>query len=266
MSPLEGLAQTFEFHQAKKSEQAEMILWFIWASEKKTNGVDLSDVGDAFEELLLVRPKTSRIKVKFRASRNIRSLRNGRYAPSRAFADQMSAWIEIDNDSADFEAVPDKEFEVDGIPFPPFVGEERRDQLKMMLKCYAHLFFLENSMRGLIETVLERELGDDWWDKAASNSMKEKHRKRMDNEKTNKWAPTRSEFGPLYAVDWSDLVTIMRKFPKHFSQYFSDPNFLHRYDDVGAFRNVVAHNGVLKDKVHFDRIRMYYRDWILQVT
>ena len=121
-------------------------------------------------------------------------------------------------------------------------------------------------MRGLIETILSSELGSDWWDIASNASMKRKHAIRIQNENIKKWAPARSDFGPLYALDWPDLLTLMRKYPIHFEPYVKDINFLHRYDDAGTFRNVVAHNGVLREDDDFDLIRIYYKNWIKQLS
>ncbi len=135
-----------------------------------------------------------------------------------------------------------------------------------MVRAYARLFLLENSMRGLIETILSSELGSDWWDIASNASMKRKHAIRIQNENIKKWAPARSDFGPLYALDWPDLLTLMRKYPIHFEPYVKDINFLHRYDDAGTFRNVVAHNGVLREDDDFDLIRIYYKNWIKQLS
>ena len=35
---------------------------------------------------------------------------------------------------------------------------------------------------------------------------------RLDKEKTRKWLPARASLGPLYSLDWSDLITLIRKY------------------------------------------------------
>ena len=117
--------------------------------------------------------------------------------------------------------------DIEEIPLPAFVAEDQKERLKNMVHAYARLFLLENSMRGLIEHVLSEKFGENWWDQASNSAMKRKHGSRKKAERDNKWAPARTEFGPLYALDWSDLITIMRKYQELFVDYFPDPDFLH---------------------------------------
>lgn len=72
--------------------------------------------------------------------------------------------------------------DISKIPLPPFVEAERQEHLAKMVRVYAHLFLLENSMRGLIEKVLKEHLGDTWWGQAANAPMKRKHESRISNE------------------------------------------------------------------------------------
>lgn len=133
-----------------------------------------------------------------------------------------------------------------------------------MIRAYAHLYLLENSVRAFIEDVLSKKLGPDWWISAANAQMKKKHADREQNEKKKKWAPARSDFGPLYSLDWPDLITLMRKYEADFLPVLKDIRFLHRLEDLGMYRNVVAHNGVLRDADDFALIRIYYDNWIKQ--
>ena len=259
MRHLEQLADIKEFNQANQNEKSEMIAWFRCLSDP-SKGVSVVEVLDSFESLLLHRPNSTRIKDHFKKSRNIRTLKNGRYQTVRDFSKKMEGLFPEETD------ISDDVFDVDKLTLPPFVGEQRREDLRKMTAVYARLFMLENSMRGMIEEVLEKELGSDWWDKAANSSMKRKHKQRLEKEQENKWAPTRSEFGPLYSIDWGDLITIIRKYQNLFENYFKDINFLHRYDDAGTFRNIVAHNGALRDENSFDLIRIYYQNWVDQVS
>lgn len=183
-----------------------------------------------------------------------------RYHGARDFVEAMQDVLPTQ------EIVSDDTLDVDEIDFPPFVSPGRKNDLKMMVHAYARLFLLENSMRGLIEFVLSTKLGADWWEIASNKSMQKKHADRLQNEQIKKWAPARTEFGPLYALDWPDLISVMRKYPEYFEPYFKDINFLHRYDDAGSFRNVVAHNGVLRDDDDYELIRIYYRNWIKQLS
>ena len=260
MSDIERLAQTPQFEGAKQALRAELIVWLLCKSPPRKAGVSVTDVCDAFSALNLARPNSTRIRENLRRSRNVRTVSKDCYGPLRKFDASVEKWFQLS------QTVPDSTFDISGVAQPPFVSNERMEDLKRMVENYAYLFLLENSMRGLIESVLSKALGKNWWDMAANAKLKKKHEDRVRNETERKWAPTRSEFGPLYALDWPDLLTLMRKYPEHFCPVFHDMNFLHRYEDTGAFRNIVAHNGVLRDQEDFDRIRIYYRDWTKQLT
>jgi hypothetical protein len=121
-------------------------------------------------------------------------------------------------------------------------------------------------MRRLVEKVLNRELGPGWWDKAASGPLKRKHTDRLEKEKTRKWLPARASLGPLYSIDWSDLITLMRKYEAAFLPYIGEIDFLHRFADLGLIRHVVAHHGFIDENEEFERVKLALRDWQKQVA
>lgn len=147
----------------------------------------------------------------------------------------------------------------------PFIDSSYVDDLQKMLDLYAALHVLENSMRRLIERTLAAKLGDQWWEAAASEPQKRKHRERLDKESTKKWLPARSGLGPLYSLDWGDLISIMRKYERYFTPLIGDVGFLHRYADLGMLRHVVAHHGFIDNPRDFERVSLYLHDWQLQV-
>lgn len=257
---LETIAESQCFNESNKSERAEIILWWISRTNQTSSGITIPELSGAFESLHLVKPNPTRLKQHFKSSRNVRSVGTSKYLPARQFKIKMDS---------EFPARPELQSDalnIDDIVLPPFVSPQRREDLKKMVSVYARLFLLENSMRGLIENILERNLGDDWWNIASNAKMKRKHSDRKENEKIYKWAPTRSDFGPLYALDWPDLITLMRKYENLFKPIIKDINFLHRFEDAGIYRNVVAHNGVLRELDDFDLIQIYYNNWIQQLS
>jgi hypothetical protein len=147
----------------------------------------------------------------------------------------------------------------------PYIGEEDMVDARKMAGVYLSLFCLENSLRRHIEKVLSQNLGDNWWELAASSSMKRKEQDRRSNETQNKWIPSRSTAGPLYSLDWPDLVTIIRKYEELFKRTIPDINFLHRFSDLGNLRNVVAHNGIIDEPMQFRRIELALHDWAKQI-
>jgi len=145
----------------------------------------------------------------------------------------------------------------------PYISDSDLADARKMAELHVALFSLENSVRRHIEKVLSVGLGHNWWDQAASASMKRKEQDRRANEVQNKWIPSRSS--PLYSLDWPDLVTLMRKYEDLFRPSIGDVNFLHRFADLGNLRNVVAHNGVIDEPMQFRRVELAIHDWIKQI-
>ena len=146
----------------------------------------------------------------------------------------------------------------------PYLKEGTASEARQMAELYMIAYCLENSVRALVSTVLKEKFGSDWFKTAASTSMKQKHTQRLDNEEKKKWAPTRSDLGPLYSLDWSDLCTLMRKYEDSFLPYIGEIKFLHRFEDLGELRNVIAHHGFFDDESQIKRIELACLDWVGQ--
>ena len=147
----------------------------------------------------------------------------------------------------------------------PFIDAAYISDLEKMLVLYSSLHVMENSLRRLIEHVFERRLGNDWWPIVSSSAQQRKHNDRLEKENKRQWLPARSNLGPLYSLDWSDLISIIRKFESEFLKYIGEIDFLHRYSDLGLLRHVVAHNGFIDDDAQFQRISLALHDWQRQV-
>ena len=144
--------------------------------------------------------------------------------------------------------------------------EEDIEAAKNMSKLYYQLHLFENSVRSFMEKVFIMELGENWWDQVSNSSNKQKHSRRLENEISKKWLPSRTEKGPLYSLDWIDLVKMMIRKEEHFENYFSDTNFFHRFADLYGLRNVIAHNGYFDDHESLTRIQLCINDWIKQTV
>ncbi len=148
----------------------------------------------------------------------------------------------------------------------PFIDANYLKDLNRQAELYKALHVQENSIRYLIERVLTRKLGSDWWNTAANTQMKRKHEERLSKEKDRKWLPARSETGPLYLIDWSDLVALIRRYEADFLPFIGEIDFMHRYNDLGLLRHVIAHNGFIEDQSDIDRAVLALRDWNKQVA
>jgi len=144
--------------------------------------------------------------------------------------------------------------------------EDDIEAAKNMSKLYYQLHLFENSVRMFMEKVFLSELGEGWWEKVSNSSNIQKHKRRLENEISNKWLPSRTEKGPLYSLDWIDLIKMMIRKEEYFEKYFSDTNFFHRFGDLYGLRNVIAHNGYFDDPDSLTRIQLCINDWIKQTA
>jgi hypothetical protein len=134
-----------------------------------------------------------------------------------------------------------------------------------MGQVYVAIHCLENSVRNLIRTVLKEKLGEQWWDKAASDPMKRRLSERKSREAKNKWLSPRGA-DELNYIDWGDLVTLIRKFPKEFETFIGSTKFAElKLEELENLRNTIAHNGVLPEG-EIARVELYFKDWCKQVS
>lgn len=144
------------------------------------------------------------------------------------------------------------------------LSDDEVEAARNMSKLYFQLHLFENSVRKFMENVFSRKFGEDWWDRVANASNKNKHKNRLEKERDQKWLPSRTEKGPLYSLDWIDLVNMMIRKEELFEPWFSDTTFFYRFKDVYGLRNVIAHNGDFDDEDSLLRINLAIKDWIKQ--
>ncbi len=243
-----------------KTGQAACFIW--WAEQRDgKQSLSMDEICDYFSTARLAQPNRTRLERDFRRSADVTRNKDRRYGLTRDGIQtrdtRFSNFIFAQN-------VGDLISEIH-IDQCPYIGDGDIADARKMADLYVTLFCLENSIRRHVEDVLAKALGTTWWDTAASASMKRKEQDRRNNEQQNKWIPSRSTLGPLYALDWSDLVTLMRKYENLFKDTISDINFLHRFSDLGNVRNVIAHNGVIDDPMQFKRIELAFHDWSKQI-
>lgn len=153
------------------------------------------------------------------------------------------------------------------IKITPFLKPEDIEDAKKMAELYIILHCLENSVRNLIEDVLTKKIGIDWWDKAKNSELDKKVKDRKEKEQKNKWLNSRGKDSPLFYVDWGDLVKIIRKFENDFKPFIDEMKFVElRLDELEKIRNIIAHNGVVPSQDDFDRVVLHFKDWCKQVS
>lgn len=242
---------------ASKTDQALALLWF----SERVEGNDRTEMrvlSDLFAQARLPRPNSTRLELTLRSHRSVLVTKAG----LRLHRDKYKV---LDREFAFlFSPAPELKERFD-LSKTPFLSEADLERAREMASLYAVAYCLENSVRCLISRVLSNKLGTNWWDAAASTGMKRKHDDRVAQEQKRRWAPARAEFGPLYSVDWGDLCTLMRKYEADFLPFIGEVNFLHRFDDLGVFRNLIAHHGYFGDLKDIKRLELAWEDWVGQL-
>lgn len=236
---------------------------FVWWAEHHDGkpALSLDEICSYFSRARLVRPNRTRLDQDLRKKGYATRDKLGFYSLTQSSLEVgnrlFAAFLPAEKTSDLLSAVEIRKC--------PYIADTDIADARQMASVYVTLFCLENSLRRHIARVLSSNLGDSWWDVAASASMKRKEQDRLANEDQNRWIPSRSSLGPLYSVDWTDLTTLIRKYESWFKESIPDINFLYRFSDLGNLRNVVAHNGVIAEEMQFRRVELAFHDWIKQV-
>src|SRR5437899_808315 len=76
-------------------------------------------------------------------------------------------------------------------------------------KVYPILYFFENSVREVIKSVLDKNVGTDWWDSIVPSPVKKKVQDRLSKEDVEAWHGKRGAHR-IHYTDIEDLVSIVR--------------------------------------------------------
>ena len=192
----------------KKFNKSDQAACFMWWAEHRDNkrSISMDEVCAYFEKARLAQPNRPRLEQELRALRYVTRDKMGRFQLTH---DGIQGGAELFERFLVRTSVDDIISEVVATKCP-YLGDEDIADGRKMANVYLSLFCLENSVRRHIAQILSQSLGEDWWETAASASMKRKEGDRRSNEVQNRWIPSRASAGPLYSLDWPDLVTLMR--------------------------------------------------------
>lgn len=148
----------------------------------------------------------------------------------------------------------------------PFLNYDDWQNASKMAQVYVILHSFENSVRKFIELNLQNEIGANWWDSVKNDELNKKYLDRKNKEQKHKWISQRGNISPLYYLDWSDLVKIIRKKEDIFCKYVNNIKFIElRIEELELTRNIIAHNGIMPSQDDIDRIMLYFKDWCKQL-
>ncbi|MCT2197593.1 Swt1 family HEPN domain-containing protein [Paenibacillus sp. p3-SID1389] len=261
MDTFETFCSIFPFDKTTKEDHAIAFGWFFCKSTGNEE-FDLRSISQFFYLASLPAPNTTRLKNALTKNRNVhRGKNHNSFKLSRKIIDEMNEkYGEV------FDGKPVRIVDQAGVDKTPLLSESEINDAYKMAELYIILHCYENSVRKLIENVLYKEIGADWWESASNAQLRGKVKNRKEVENKNKWLSPRGNGSPLYYVDWGDLVSIIRKFESFFLPIIKELKFVElRLEELEKLRNIVAHNGYLPSDEDFQRIVLSFRDWCRQI-
>ncbi len=260
---LNQLLNKIDISTFKQVDYAKFFIWFL-TDIRGSEDCLMSDIVLCFREASLTIPNQTRLRTNLRKSKDVtvghsyKSFRLHR----NALLKYRSNYANIFLPSASPEEIIRERLDVSNTP--SLTSADIEDAYKMG-QVYVALHCLENSVRNLIRKVLGDTLGEQWWGKAASDSMKRRLSERKSREAKSKWLTSRGA-DELNYMDWGDLITLIRKFPKEFESFIGSTKFAElKLEELENLRNTIAHNGVLPDD-EITRVELYFKDWRKQVS
>lgn len=129
---------------------------------------------------------------------------------------------------------------------------------------YTAVAAFENSVRALVAKTLMEKLQEEWWEKGASNGIRERAQKRMEDELVARWHTQRGQ-DPINYTTFGDLKNIMQNNWDAFEDLVGSLAWASGiFDIVERSRNVIMHSGML-EKEDIERLGVNIRDWVKQV-
>lgn len=129
---------------------------------------------------------------------------------------------------------------------------------------YTAIAAFENSVRALVIKTLMEKYKEEWWEKGASNGIRERAQKRMEEEQSAKWHAQRGQ-DPINYTTFGDLKNIMQNNWDAFQDLIGSlPWASGIFDVIERSRNVIMHSGML-EKEDIERLGVNIRDWVKQV-
>jgi hypothetical protein len=148
---------------------------------------------------------------------------------------------------------------------PGLKPSHAREAKVMAEKVYPALYIFENSVRDIIERVLEAEFGADWWTKAVPPKARQKADEHKAGEKTDPWHGRRGNRELDYLL-LSQLWDIIKHHWPRFAPFFPDQAWVQTIitRDMNVSRRVLAHmNPLSADDI--SNVENAFRKWAKQL-
>ncbi|HEY2580224.1 MAG TPA: Swt1 family HEPN domain-containing protein [Mucilaginibacter sp.] len=246
------------------NKKIETAINFIWYNQQVLGIPEtcLNDINDFFNKAHL--PKYNSTYLKQDLTKSVKAIKGSKkdcYKLSRKTLDELNATY-----SQFLKATPITLEELTDLNNTPFLSSNDIENGKKMAELYLVIHCLENSVRRFIEWTLGN-LDTNWWDSVKNSELEKKLSDRKAKEVKNKWFSPRGDISPLYYLDWSDLVKIIRKKESDFIDKIGDLKFVElRLEELERTRNIIAHNGILPNADDYNMLILYFKNWCKQLN
>lgn len=135
---------------------------------------------------------------------------------------------------------------------------------KSMSVVYTAIAAFESSVRSLVTKTLVEKYQEEWWEKGASNGVRDRAQKRMEDEQNAKWHAQRGQDAINYTT-FGDLKNIMQNNWDLFEDLIGNLAWASGiFEVIERSRNVIMHSGSL-EREDIERLGVNIRDWVKQV-
>jgi hypothetical protein len=146
---------------------------------------------------------------------------------------------------------------------PPLLTSSTINHAAKNAELYPLMFSLECSVRQLIQVLMEKNYGTNWWSSHVKKEIRDKADKRKRTEQLNPWSGPRGT-KDIHYTDFADLANILRAHTSIFDPLFTGMkgglSFLtRRLDELEGTRNNLSHACPLKDRDR-KRIQLYFEE------
>jgi hypothetical protein len=130
---------------------------------------------------------------------------------------------------------------------------------RQMAQVYVLIAAFENSVRELISSTLKEEIGEDWWNKCASEKIRQQATQRMEEEEKIRWHTPRGN-DPINFTMLPNLLNVIRQNHEHFPIIPNIDWASNIFEVIERSRNVIMHSGRISRR-DMARLGTFIRDW-----
>ncbi len=147
----------------------------------------------------------------------------------------------------------------------PILPESKLSEAKQMAAVYPLLYILENSIREVIDRMMIKQHGPNWFDSQAPKGLKDRVLDRMVDEHKNAWHQRRGA-RPIDYLDLDQLPALMRKIDRNVVPDIipSIEWFNQLVEEVYKSRCVLCHMNPL-DQDNIQAVKLRLNQWQKQI-